>query len=174
MSSSGCIRQALIVAMVAPPIVMAAICKHLSKDKDLQNSLRHDSSLIPGAIEEFVRLYTPYRGFSRTAVHPVTISGQLIPPEEPITMTYAAANRDPEVFPNPSEFVMNRENITAHLGFGRGKHRCAGMPLARMVMKIFLKVLLKRTSDFEICGELEFARLPELGMISCPLKLYPA
>jgi cytochrome P450 len=47
-------------------------------------------------------------------------------------MTYAAANRDPEVFPDPHTFVLNRPNVTSHLGFGRGRHRCAGMPLARM------------------------------------------
>jgi cytochrome P450 len=47
-------------------------------------------------------------------------------------MTYAAANRDPEVFENPNSFILNRENISSHLGFGRGRHRCAGMPLARM------------------------------------------
>jgi cytochrome P450 len=160
--------------MVAPSILMAAICKHLSENKDLQNQLRNDESLIPAAIEEFVRMYTPYRGFARTAVHPVTISGQDVPAEEPITLTYAAANRDPDQFVNPGQFVLNRENITSHVGFGRGKHRCAGMSLARMMMKIFLKVLLRNTTDFDIDGELEFARLPEIGMISCPLNLKPA
>jgi cytochrome P450 len=47
-------------------------------------------------------------------------------------MTYAAANRDPEVFEEPDAFILNRENIKLHLGFGKGRHRCAGMPLARM------------------------------------------
>ena len=158
--------------MVAPAILMGAICKHLSEDKELQNKLRADPSLIPAAFEEFVRMYTPYRGFSRTAVHDVEVRGQKIPKEEPVTMTYAAANRDPEVFPQPEAFMLNRENITQHLGFGKGKHRCAGMPLARMLMKVFLKVLLRMTKDFEICGELVFAKLPEIGIISCPVKFY--
>jgi cytochrome P450 len=160
----------LIVAMVAPPIVMSAITKHLSEDKKLQQELREDESLIPAALEEFIRMYTPYRGFSRTAVCPMSISGQLVPEKEPITVTYAAANRDPTQFENPNEFIMGRENIATHLGFGRGRHRCAGMPLARMMLKIFLEVLLRNTKDFDIDGELEFARLPELGIISCPVK----
>jgi cytochrome P450 len=167
---SGAVRQALIVAMVAPSILQGAMAVHLSKDKDLQNKLRSDPSLIPSAIEEFIRLYTPYRGFARTATKPVTFQGQLIPADEAITMTYAAANRDPDVFPNPNEFILDRENISMHLGFGKGKHRCAGMPLARMALKIFLTQLLERTKDFEICGELGYARLPEIGLLSCPLR----
>ena len=160
--------------MVAPPIVISAMCNHLGKDKDLQNELRSHPELQNAAIEEFVRLYTPYRGFARTATHDVVISGQEVPAAEPMTMTYAAANRDPDVFPEPEKFIMNRENITSHLGFGKGKHRCAGMPLARLILKIFLRVMLKRTKDFEVNGELEYARLPEIGIIGCPLKVVPA
>lgn len=156
--------------MVAPSIIIAAICKHLSEDKMLQNELRSKPELLPAAVEEFIRLYTPYRGFSRTAVCPVKLSGCEIPAEEPITMTYAAANRDPNQFPDPAKFIMNRENITSHLGFGRGKHRCAGMPLARMAIRVVLKIILNSTKDFEIDGPVEYARLPEVGMISCPLK----
>jgi cytochrome P450 len=156
--------------MVSPPIMMAAISNHLSNDKELQNQLRAQPELRPAAIEEFIRLYTPYRGFARTATHEVTISGQKIQPTEPITMTYAAANRDPEQFPEPDKFILNRENIATHLGFGRGKHRCAGMPLARMILKIFLNELLDKTVDFEVDGELQYARLPEIGIIGCPLK----
>jgi cytochrome P450 len=47
-------------------------------------------------------------------------------------MTYAAANRDPEVFEDPNEFILGRKNITSRLSFGHEQHRCAGMPLARM------------------------------------------
>jgi cytochrome P450 len=160
--------------MVAPPIVISAMCNHLSKDKELQNELRDHPELQNAAIEEFIRLYTPYRGFARTATHEVTISGQAVPPTEPMTMTYAAANRDPSVFPEPEKFILNRENITSHLGFGKGRHRCAGMPLARLILKIFLRTFLKRTKDFEVNGELEYARLPEIGIIGCPLKIVSA
>lgn len=68
---------------------MAGICKHLSEDKQLQQELRENEDLIPAALEEFIRLYVPYRGFSRTAVCPVTIGGQLVPDKEPMTVTYA-------------------------------------------------------------------------------------
>ncbi|KAF2396712.1 cytochrome P450 [Trichodelitschia bisporula] len=156
----GAIRQALIVAMVAPSILMGAIVEHLAADKALQNQLRSDPSLIPAAIEEFVRLYTPYRGFARTATHEVTISGTVVPPETPITMTYAAANRDGRQFPDPETFMLGRENITSHLGFGRGRHRCAGVNLARMMLR-----------DWSIVEEgREFAKLPEVGLIGCKVR----
>lgn len=109
------------MSMVAPPILISAICNHLGKDKDLQNQLRTQPDLQQAAIEEFIRLYTPYRGFARTSIHEVTISGQVIQKEDPITMTYAAGNRDPDVFPEPDKFILNRSNITSHLGFGRGR-----------------------------------------------------
>jgi cytochrome P450 len=88
--------------------------------------------MIPAAMEEFLRLYSPYRGFARTTSKDVHLHGQTIHPKEPVTLCYTAANRDAEVFERPDEFILGRENITAHMGFGRGRHRCAGMPLARL------------------------------------------
>lgn len=159
--------------MIAPSILLGQIARHLSEHKDLQNQLRLHPDEIPAAVEEFVRLYSPYRGFSRTVAKDIELHGRKIKPKEPITMTYAAANRDPEIFPKPDEFILSRENIAAHLGFGRGRHRCVGMPLARLALQVALKTLLKRTSDWEIAGELEYARMPELGIISCPLRFEP-
>ncbi|KAE8327785.1 cytochrome P450 [Aspergillus sergii] len=169
----GCIRQILIVAMVAPSIIISSMTNHLSRDKELQNRLRNDRKLVPAAIEEFIRLYVPYRGFSRTALHEVEISGTKVPPDEPITVVYAAANRDPDQFPRPDEFIMHRDNISTHLGFGHGRHRCAGMVLARMMLRIYLETLLDNTVDFEIEGEIHYARLPEIGLTTCPMRFYP-
>jgi cytochrome P450 len=123
--------------------------KHLSEDKELQNKLRNDRSLLPAPIEEMIRLHVPYRGFSRTAVNKEEISGTKVPPEEPITVVCSAANRDPEQFPNPHKFILNRDNIHTHLGFGKGIHRCPGMTRARMVLKIFLETIVDKCSDWD-------------------------
>ncbi|KAL2844930.1 cytochrome P450 [Aspergillus pseudodeflectus] len=169
----GCLRQSLVVGMVAPPLLFGVMCKHLSDDKQLQGRLRSEPSLIPAAVEEFVRLYVPYRGFCRTPSRDIELRGRLIPAKTPVAMTYAAANRDPEVFENPDDFVLNRPNITSHLGFGRGRHRCAGMPLARMALQIGLAVILRQSADFEVNGPLEYAGMPEMGITSCPLRITP-
>jgi cytochrome P450 len=165
-----CLRQCLVVGMVAPPILFGNIAAHLSNDKALHEKLRSNPQNIPAAIEEFVRLYVPYRGFSRTTAQPVNLHGRNIHPGEPITMTYAAANRDPTVFQDPHRFVLGRENASKHLGFGRGRHRCAGMPLARLALQVGLRAMLEGCQDWKVNGELQYAKMPEMGIVSCPVE----
>lgn len=170
----GALRQSLVVGMVAPPIVLGSICVHLSGDPALQDRLRQRPELLPDALEEFLRLYTPYRGFARTVAHEVTLHGRTIRPGEPVTLPYASANRDESVFADPDTFRMGRENIREHLAFGRGRHRCAGMPLARLGLLVSLRTLLARTRHVEVDGEIEGARMPEVGAVSVPVRLVPA
>jgi len=164
----------LVVGLVAPPILLGSIAVHLSRDQELQRTLREDLSLIPDAVEEFLRLYTPYRGFARSAKKPVTLHGRDIHPGEPIALVYASANRDEAVFPDPHEFKLRRENIKQHLAFGRGPHVCAGIPLARQQLAIALEEMLKQTQRFEVCGELRMSGMPELGPICVPLRMIAA
>lgn len=171
---AGCVRQVLVVGLVAPPILLGSIAVHLSRDLRLQKELRADLSLVPDAIEEFLRLYTPYRGFARSAREEVELHGRRIKPGEPIALVYASANRDETVFPEPDEFRLRRPNIRQHLAFGRGPHMCAGMALARQELRIALEELLLQTSHFEVCGELQMSGMPELGPISVPLRMHAA
>ena len=171
---AGCVRQVLVVGLVAPPILLGSIAVHLSRDLHLQKHLRQNPSLVPDAIEEFLRLYTPYRGFARSARHEVQLHGRRIRPGEPIALVYASANRDETVFPDPNTFQLQRPNIRQHLAFGRGPHMCAGVALARAELRIALEQLLKQTSHFELCGELKMSSMPELGPISVPLRMTPA
>ncbi len=170
----GALRQSLVVGMVAPPILLGSICVHLSQDQRLQQRLRAHPDLLPAAIEEFLRLHTPYRGFARTVAHAVELHGRTIRPGEPVTLVYAAANRDPEVFADPDAFLLGRPNIAAHLAFGRGRHACAGMPLARMALRVALARLLAATTRFTVAGPVEGARMPEIGAVSVPLHIEPA
>jgi cytochrome P450 len=124
---AGCVRQILVVGLVAPPILIGSIVVHLSQDLSLQQQLRADPSLMRDATEEFLRLYTPYRGFARTAKRDGTICGRHIAPKETIALLYASANCDPEVFPEPEKFILRRDDISQHIAFGRGPHMCAGI-----------------------------------------------
>lgn len=168
---AGCVRQVLVVGLVAPPILLGSIAVHLSRDQGLQRQLRDDPALIPDAIEEFLRLYTPYRGFARSARQEVELHGRRIQPGEPIALVYASANRDESVFPEPDEFRLRRPNIRQHLAFGRGPHMCAGIALARQELRIALEELLAQTTHFELCGELKMSGMPEVGPISVPLRM---
>jgi cytochrome P450 len=171
---AGCLRQVLVVGLVAPPILLGSIAVHLSRDRQLQQHLRSNLDLVPDAIEEFLRLYTPYRGFARSSRTPVELHGRKIEPGEAIALVYASANRDERVFESPHEFRLGRENIKQHLAFGRGPHVCAGIPLARQQLRIALEELLVQTSDFEVCGEIKMSGMPELGPICVPLRIKSA
>jgi cytochrome P450 len=170
----GALRQSLVVGMVAPPIVIGSIAVHLAENIELQERLRRDPAAIPAAVEEFVRLYSPYRGFSRTVSRPTTVNGTEILPGEPVTLAYASGNRDETVFPDADSFILDRANIAEHLGFGRGRHRCVGAPLARMMLRIALEELLARTNGFVSLGPKEGARMPEVGFVSAQLSFRAA
>ncbi|WP_392668685.1 cytochrome P450 [Streptomyces sp. LN785] len=170
----GALRQSLVVGMVAPPIILGSIAVHLADDPQLQQRLRSRPESIPDALEEFLRLYAPYRGFARTPSEPVEILGRIIRPEEPVTLAYASANRDAAVFDDPDTFRIDRANIAGHLAFGRGRHRCPGAPMARTMLRIALEELLSRTTSFTAFGKREGARMPELGIVSAELQLTPA
>lgn len=166
----GTVRQVLVVGMVAPMVMIGSIAVHLSRDPELQQRLREDPSLIPAAIEEFLRLYTPYRGFARTPVCPVEMGGRTIGKDEAVALVYASANRDEAVFPNSGEFIMDRPNIAEHLAFGRGPHNCPGLHIGRMQLRVALEELLAATKHFALDGEIVVSRWPEIGALSVPLR----
>jgi cytochrome P450 len=168
------IRQVLVVGLMAPPPLFGAIVIHLIRHPDLQDYLRRNPERIPAAVEEFIRLYSPYRGFARTTTCDVELHGRVIPEGDPVTMVYASGNRDERVFDDPDTFRFDRDNIRQHLGFGRGAHQCAGAGLVRLEMRIFLEELLKRTKGMALDGELEMTRLPELGPTSTPVRFEAA
>ena len=144
----GTIRQVLVVGIIAPTVVIGSIAVHLSRHRELQSELRANRELVPAAIEEFLRLYTPYRGFARTATKDVCIRGREIPAGDPIALVYASANRDEEVFQNAEEFQLNRPNMKESVAFGRGPHMCLGAALARLELVVALDELLARTNGF--------------------------
>jgi cytochrome P450 len=167
----GTIRQVLVVGIIAPTVMIGSIAVHLSRHPELQSQLRADPTLIEAATEEFLRLYTPYRGFARTATRDVTVQGRTIPEGEPIALVYASANRDDEVFEDASSFRLGRPNMKDSVAFGRGPHMCVGSALARLEMRVALEALLRHTPrGFRIAGEIVPTRFPEIGALRVPLK----
>lgn len=165
----GCVRQLIVTGMVAPSVFIGNMFVHLSRDPELQEHLRANPDDIPAAVEEFLRLYNPYRGMARTARHDTEISGQPVQAGDPIALVYTAANRDPKVFDEPDTFQLHRENITQHISFGRGTHSCPGAPLARMMFRITLEEALSR-SNFNLTGDPGMAKWAEWGTNHVPLE----
>lgn len=112
---------------------------------DLMERMRSEPALRPSALNELLR-YIPHRnavGLSRIALEDVTVAGQLIRAGEAIYVSYLAANRDADVFPDPHELHLDR-SPNPHVSFGYGPHFCPGNMLARLESELLLDALLDR------------------------------
>lgn len=169
----GTVRQFIVVGMVAPIVFLGSVAVHLSEHPEVHQQLHEDPALVPAAVQEYLRLFTPYRGFARTANRDVQIGGRVIPKDEPIALAYASANRDEDVFPDPGRFILDRPNIGRHLAFGAGPHRCAGAPLATEIIRITIEELVTRTASLHLRGDVRMSGWPEIGTLSVPIHLAP-
>jgi cytochrome P450 len=106
--------------------------------------VRAQPVLLPAAIEESLRLEPAAAVVDRYATRDVEIGGSLIRRGDPVTVSITAANRDPEVFPDPDQFDIRRDNAGRHLAFAHGPHFCLGAHLARLEAHIALATLLDR------------------------------
>lgn len=170
----GCVRQVLVVGIVAPTVFVGSVVVHLTRHPELQQMLRAHPERSAAALEEFLRLYTPYRGFARTPTRDVQVGGVEIAKDSPIAMVFASANRDEAVFADPESFVLDRPNIKDHMAFGRGAHYCAGANLARLELRIALEELLAATREITLDGPVRPAPYPEIGTLSVPCRFVAA
>lgn len=121
----------------------------LLENPDQQELLRRDVSLVPNAVEEFLRLESPLNMATiRYAVSPVQVREVTIPENEIVFIALLSANRDPGRFADPDRFDVTRPG-QGHLSFGHGIHHCIGAPLARMEGEIVFTKLLERFQTWE-------------------------
>jgi cytochrome P450 len=118
---------------------------HVAADR---RRLVDDPGLIPSAIEELMRAYSPVT-MARVATQEVKLGDQVLQPGERVLLSFPAANRDPAVFTDPDDVVLDRR-YNQHLAFGAGIHRCAGSNLARMQLRVSLGEWLARFPEFEL------------------------
>lgn len=119
----------------------------------LQEQLRADPSLIPLMLEEVLRLQGSTKQTARVARRDTRIGDYDVPAGTRVLLALAAANRDPNRWECPNEFRLGRPKIVEHVGFGRGKHVCAGAPLARVEVRILLEKLFALTSQIDLDEE---------------------
>lgn len=131
---------------------LAGLLFHVLREPELGHRLLGNDEEMAQAIEEAVRIVSPFHGFSRTTTRPAEVEGIEIPAGETVRLCWAAANRDPTVFPDPDSFRTDRER-NPHLGFGAGRHVCAGAPFARLEMRVGLRRLLTRLPDIALAGD---------------------
>jgi cytochrome P450 len=128
----------------------------LLRNPDQFEALRAHPGLAENAVEEVLRLVAPAQYSVRVARNPVSLAGHDLPAGTPIVLLLAAANRDPEVFPDPTRFDIARDNARRHLAFAAGIHYCIGAGLARMEGQIALRALVERFPGLRLAGRVRY------------------
>jgi len=135
-----------------------------------QRRLRSDRSLLPGAVEEMLRWWTPVMHFRRTAAVDTELGGVEVRAGEKVVVWFSAANRDPEVFADPDAFDITR-SPNEHLTFGHGPHFCLGAHLARVQMRAMFSAVLDLPGEVEPDGEIVRLRSNfQNGVKSLPVR----
>ena len=129
----------------------------LMEDRGRWEAVCRDPALIEIAVEESLRFDPPVLGLFRTNLEPTCLRSVDIPLKSKVMVTYASANRDPDLFDDPDEFRLDRslESLRGHLSFGFGHHYCPGTALARLEGRVSLRLLANRLPDLRIVGEPE-------------------
>lgn len=134
-----------------------------------EQKLRDNRKLIPNFINEVMRLESPTQGLWRGVARDTTIGNVDIPAGSTLHLRYAAGNRDPETFPEPTELQIERKNASQHLAFAAGIHRCPGEGLSKLEQELALNHLFDRAHDFSFTpGRNDFAHHP--GFVLRALK----
>jgi cholest-4-en-3-one 26-monooxygenase len=127
---------------------MRALMEH----PDQMKMLVDDPSLIPGAVEECLRMYPAFAHFRRTAMKDTEIGGCPVKDGEKVVMWYLSSNRDEDRYEDPHRFDVHRN--PEHQAFGAGgRHFCLGTALARLELKILFEETLKRFPNMEMTGD---------------------
>ena len=145
----------------------------LMENPDQRRLLLDDPSLIPGAVEEALRMFPAFAHFRRTATKDTELGGQEIKEGDKVVMWYASSNRDESRFEDPDRFDVLRN--PEHQAFGAGgRHFCLGTALARLELKILLEETLARYPNTEIAGRPVYVESGFLNQLkTLPVRLNP-
>ena len=121
---------------------------HLATHPDDLHRLVHEPELMPTAIEELLRAYSPVT-MGRMVTTDVEYEGCPMKAGDRILLSFPAANRDPQAFPDADKVIIDREH-NRHVAFGSGIHRCAGSNLARMELRVAIEEFIARIPTFHL------------------------
>jgi len=143
----------------------------LIEDPEQRRLLLDDPSLIPGAVEESLRMFPAFAHFRRTATCDTELHGQAIKEGDKVVMWYASSNRDESRYEDPDRFDVLRN--PEHQAFGAGgRHFCLGTALARLELKILFEETLARYPDMALAGSPKFTESAFINQLkTLPVRL---
>jgi cytochrome P450 len=144
-----CMIDMLAGGMGTTQHVLAGMVLHLATHPDDATRLRDDPALRPNAIEEIIRFYAPIVAVGRTATQDTEIAGQQIAKGDFVMLAQAAACRDPQMYENPNQVVIERK-LPINLAFSWGPHRCIGAHVGRLEVLVALDEILRRLPDLRV------------------------
>jgi cytochrome P450 len=144
----GSLRLLLIAGIDTTWSAIGSSLWHLAKTPADRDRLIAEPELMPIAVEELLRAYSPVT-MAREVMKETVISGCPVKPGNMVLLSFPAANRDPAMFPDADKVVIDRKE-NRHAAFGLGIHRCIGSNLARMEMTVAIEEWLKRIPDFRL------------------------
>lgn len=141
---------------------------HLGTHPDDLARVVADPSLIPSAVEEFLRAY-PIVSMARKVTQDVDFHGCPMKKDDMVLLTIQAATRDPRVFPEPEQVLIDR-SPNRHIAFGASEHRCLGSHLARAELRLAIEEWIRLIPDFEVePGRDLLAKGGQVSLIQLPL-----
>ena len=142
----GMVRLLLIAGIDTTWSAIGASLWHLARTPTDRDRLIAEPSLVPTAIEEFLRAFAPVT-MARETIADTEVAGCPIKKGQMVLLSFPAANRDPAAFPDADKVIIDRKE-NRHAAFGLGIHRCVGSNLARMEMQVAIEEWLKRIPSF--------------------------
>lgn len=136
-------------------ILVSALLYRLLREPEQLARVKADRTLVPLAIEECLRVDSPLHGLFRSNNEPIELGPLKLEKDTKVLMMWGAGNYDPNVFPDPYTFNLDRgmSEVRKHLSFGFGIHICRGAPLSRIEAELFINIILDRLPNVRLDGE---------------------
>jgi cytochrome P450 len=126
-----------------------ALMVHMEQHPEVKQQLDQDRDLIPAAIEEIIRIYSPATAHARKVTQDTELGGIEMKQGDWTLFVNMAANHDPEAFPDPETVDLSRDRAKS-MAFGWGVHRCLGLHLARLILRLEVEACLDLIPDYRI------------------------